>query len=216
MIQGGNMVDFEKISELMQRGKAKDVKVLVAEALESGAAANEILEKGLLRGMSVIGEKFKNNEIFVPEVLIAARAMNAGMDVLKPYMESGEIKSRGTVILGTVKGDLHDIGKNLVGMMMKGKGFNVVDIGTDAPVERFIEAARENNAGMIGCSALLTTTMEEMRSVVNAVKNSDLAGRVKVMVGGAPVTPAFAADIGADAYGENAASAAEEACRLFR
>ena len=157
---------------------------------------------------------FKNNEVFVPEVLIAARAMNAGMEVLKPYLVKDDVEPVGTVVIGTVKGDLHDIGKNLVGMMMKGKGFNVVDLGSDVTPEKFVEAARENNAKIIACSALLTTTMKEMANVVKAVDASDLKGKVKVMVGGAPVNDAFCQSIGADKYTPDAASAADAALEL--
>lgn len=207
------MSDLNQISEMMQRGKAKDVKALVAAALEEGTAASDILEKGLLSGMSVIGEKFKNNEIFVPEVLIAARAMNAGMEILRPYMESGDLKAKGKVVIGTVHGDLHDIGKNLVGMMMKGKGLEVIDLGVDVPAENFVRAAKDNNAQIICCSALLTTTMPEMKLVVDEVKKVGL--NVKVMVGGAPITQTFADSIGADCYTDDAASASDAACRLI-
>ncbi len=207
------MCDLNQISEMMQMGRAKDVKTLVSLALEDGVSASDILQGCLVAGMSVIGEKFKNDEIFVPEVLIAARAMNAGLEILKPFMETGELKSRGTIIIGTVHGDLHDIGKNLVAMMLKGKGFNVIDLGVDVPAEKFIEAAKDNNAQIICCSALLTTTMEEMGNVIKAVHSAGL--NVKIMVGGAPVTAAFAEKICADCYTEDAASAAEAACKLI-
>lgn len=208
------MADLQELSELMQRGRAKNVKVMTQELLDAGVSPKSILEDSFLAGMSIVGVKFKNNEVFVPEVLIAARAMNAGMDILKPYLIKEDVEPVGTVVLGTVKGDLHDIGKNLVGMMFKGKGFNVVDLGADVSAERFVEAARENNAKIIACSALLTTTMKEMGNVVKAVNSSDLKGKVRIMVGGAPVNDAFCQSIGADKYTPDAASAADAALEL--
>lgn len=208
------MADLQELSELMQRGRAKNVKVMTQELLDAGVSPKSILEDSFLAGMSIVGVKFKNNEVFVPEVLIAARAMNAGMDILKPYLIKEDVEPVGTIVLGTVKGDLHDIGKNLVGMMFKGKGFNVIDLGADVSAENFVEAARENNAKIIACSALLTTTMKEMGNVVKAVNSSDLKGKVKVMVGGAPVNDAFCQSIGADKYTPDAASAADAAVEL--
>lgn len=208
------MADLQELSELMQRGRAKNVKVMTQELLDAGVSPKSILEDSFLAGMSIVGVKFKNNEVFVPEVLIAARAMNAGMDILKPYLIKEDVEPVGTIVLGTVKGDLHDIGKNLVGMMFKGKGFNVIDLGADVSAENFVEAARENNAKIIACSALLTTTMKEMGNVVKAVNASDLKGKVKVMVGGAPVNDAFCQSIGADRYTPDAASAADAALEL--
>lgn len=205
------MAILEEISTLMQQGRAPKVKELVAQALEEGIGPKEILEDGLLSAMSIVGEKFKNNEVFVPEVLIAARAMNAGVEVLKPHLVSEGVESKGTVVLGTVKGDLHDIGKNLVKMMMEGKGLNVVDLGVDVSPEKFIEAAQENNAQIIACSALLTTTMGEMKNVVDALEAKGLRDQYKVMIGGAPVTQAYCEQIGADSYTEDAASAADAA-----
>ncbi|MDD6235802.1 MAG: corrinoid protein [Clostridiales bacterium] len=197
------------ISTLLQQGRAPKVKEKVQEALDQGISAKDILEEGLLSGMSVIGEKFKNNEVYVPEVLIAARAMNAGVAILKPYLVDAGVEAKGTVVIGTVKGDLHDIGKNLVKMMMEGKGLNVVDLGVDVSAEQFVSAAKENNADIIACSALLTTTMTEMKNVVDAVKAESLD--VKVMVGGAPVTQNFCDSIGANSYTPDAASAADAA-----
>ncbi|MFA7189926.1 MAG: corrinoid protein, partial [Sphaerochaetaceae bacterium] len=208
------MADLQELSDLMQRGRAKNVKIMTQELLDAGVSPKKILEESFLSGMNIVGVKFKNNEVFVPEVLIAARAMNAGMEVLKPYLVKDDVEPVGTVVIGTVKGDLHDIGKNLVGMMMKGKGFNVVDLGSDVTPEKFVEAARENNAKIIACSALLTTTMKEMANVVKAVDASDLKGKVKVMVGGAPVNDAFCQSIGADKYTPDAASAADAALEL--
>lgn len=202
------------ISENLQRGKAKVVKELVQQAIDEGMSAKEILEEGLLSGMSVIGEKFKNNEVFVPEVLIAARAMTKGIELLRPHLVADGVEEKGTVVIGTVKGDLHDIGKNLVRMMMEGKGLKVIDLGVDVPVEKFLEAARENDAQIIACSALLTTTMGEMRSVVEAVEASEMKDKVKVMIGGAPITQAFCDQIGADKYTPDAASAADVALAI--
>lgn len=208
------MAILEEMSAFLQKGRAKQVKELVAQAIEEGISAKDILEQGLLSGMSVIGDKFKNNEVFVPEVLVAARAMNAGVELLKPLLVSEGVETKGTVVLGTVKGDLHDIGKNLVKLMMEGKGLKVVDLGVDVPAEKFIAAAEENAADIIACSALLTTTMNEMKSVVDALEGTPLKGRVKVMIGGAPVTQTFCESIGADCYTEDAASAADAALKL--
>ncbi len=203
-----------EISELLQRGRSPKVKEGVQKALDEGIAPKDILEEGLLSGMSIIGEKFKNNEVFVPEVLIAARAMNAGIEILKPYLVAAGVESKGTAVIGTVKGDLHDIGKNLVKMMLEGKGLRVIDLGVDVPADKFVAAAKENDANIICCSALLTTTMGEMKSVVEAVKAEGLDSKVKVMVGGAPVTQNFCDSIGADCYTPDAASAADAALKL--
>lgn len=205
------MVDLNLISENLQKGRAKDVEALVTQALAENILAKDILEQGMMTGMAIIGEKFKKNEVFVPEVLIAARAMNMGMKVLKPALVSAGVEARGTVIIGTVKGDLHDIGKNLVGMMMEGAGLRVVDLGTDVSPERFVEAAKAESADIIACSALLTTTMTQMKNVVQAAESAGIRGKIKIMVGGAPVTDNFCAQIGADKYSADAASAAEVA-----
>lgn len=202
---------LEDISAKLQAGKAKDVKALVQQAIDEGIPAKQILEEGLLSGMSVIGEKFKNNEIFVPEVLIAARAMNMGASLLKPLLAESGVKATGKVCIGTVKGDLHDIGKNLVKMMLEGKGLEVIDLGTDVSPEAFVKAAQEENCQIICCSALLTTTMGVMGEVVKAVTDAGLRDKVKIMIGGAPVTEAFCRQIGADAYTPDAASAADRA-----
>ena len=204
------------ISENLQRGKAKVVKELVQQAIDEGVPAQQILDEGLLSGMSVVGEKFKNNEVFVPEVLVAARAMNMGAALLKPLLAESGMKASGRVCIGTVKGDLHDIGKNLVKMMMEGKGIEVIDLGTDVAPETFIKTAVEQDCQIIACSALLTTTMGEMKTVVDAVHQSDLNGKVKIMVGGAPVTEAFCEQIGADCYTADAASAADAAVELCK
>lgn len=205
---------LNEISEWLQKGHAPKVKAAVTKALEEGIPASEILENGLLAGMDIIGQKFKNNEVFVPEVLVAARAMNRGVEILRPYLVEDGVETKGTVILGTVKGDMHDIGKNLVRMMMEGKGLEVIDIGVDVPTESFLDAAREHNAKLICCSALLTTTMGEMKNVVDAVKASEMNGKVKIMIGGAPITQTFCEQIGADCYTPDAASAAEAALKF--
>lgn len=205
---------LNEISEWLQKGRAPKVKAAVTKALEEGIPASEILENGLLAGMDIIGQKFKNNEVFVPEVLVAARAMNRGVEILRPYLVEDGVETKGTVILGTVKGDMHDIGKNLVRMMMEGKGLEVIDIGVDVPTESFLDAAREHNAKLICCSALLTTTMGEMKNVVDAVKAFEMNGKVKIMIGGAPITQTFCEQIGADCYTPDAASAAEAALKF--
>jgi len=203
-----------EISENLQRGRAKIVKELVQKAIDEGTDVKAILEQGLLHGMGIIGDKFKKNEVYVPDVLIAARAMNAGTELLKPLLVTSGAKAKGKVVLGTVKGDLHDIGKNLVRMMMEGKGLEVIDLGVDVPTDKFIETAISSEADIIACSALLTTTMTEMKNVVDKVNASSLAGKVKIMVGGAPVTDNFRVSIGADAYAADAASAADEALAI--
>ena len=203
------------ISENLQKGKSNAVKELVREALDKGISAEDILEGGLIGGMDVIGTKFMKNEIYVPEVMLAARAMTAGMEVLRPVLAGAGVQPRGRVVIGTVKGDLHDIGKNLVKMMMEGKGIQVIDLGTDVPAERFISAAMEHEARIIACSALLTTTMPEMKKVVELLKEKGLRDKFTVMIGGAPVTDAYRESIGADIYTPDAGSAAEAAARVY-
>ena len=202
---------LEEISVKLQAGKAKLVKELVQQAIDQGIPAKDILEQGLLHGMGIIGEKFKNNEVFVPEVLVAARAMNQGAAVLKPLLVADNVKSAGKVCLGTIKGDLHDIGKNLVKMMLEGKGFEVIDLGADVAPETFIKTAQEENCQIIAISALLTTTMNVMADVVKLAEEAGIRDQFKIMVGGAPLTAAFAQKIGADAYTPDATSAAEVA-----
>ncbi len=206
---------LSEISENLQTGKAKVVAQLVEQALSEGISPQRILDDGLLVGMGIIGAKFKANEVFVPEVLVAARAMNRGVEVLKPRLAAEGLKAKGKAVIGTVKGDLHDIGKNLVKIMLEGKGLEVIDLGVDVSAERFLEAARENGAALICCSALLTTTMGEMKNVVELVKGSDLAKKVSIMIGGAPVTQAYCDQIGADRYTADAASAADAALELI-
>ena len=210
------MIVLSEISENLQRGKAKLVKEMVQTALDEGCDPERILNEGLLSGMNVIGEKFKNNEVYVPEVLVAARAMNMGMQVLKPALLGSGVKANGRVCIGTVQGDLHDIGKNLVRMMLEGKGLEVVDLGVDVAPETFVQTAIEQNCNIICCSALLTTTMGVMRDVVKAAEDAGVRDRVKIMVGGAPVTEAFCREIGADVYTSDAASAADAALALCR
>lgn len=206
---------LKDISDNLIKGKANDVKALVAQALEKGEKPVDVLNKGLLSGMGIVGERFKKNEVYVPEVLIAARAMKAGMEVLKPKLAAAGVQPLATVVIGTVKGDLHDIGKNLVGMMLEGAGLRVIDAGINVEASKFVETAKENKAQLIGVSALLTTTMTNMKGVVDALKASGLSGQTKVMIGGAPVTQAFSDEIGADGYAPDAASAADLAKALL-
>lgn len=204
------------ISENLQKGKAKIVKELVQQAISEGIPAQDILEQGLLAGMSIVGEKFKKNEVFVPEVLVAARAMNMGSGLLKPLLAEDGMKAVGRVCIGTVKGDLHDIGKNLVKMMMEGKGLEVVDLGTDVSPETYVKTAIDQNCQVICCSALLTTTMPVMGAVVKEAEKAGIRHKVKIMIGGAPVTEAFCRQIGADKYTADAASAADAAVEFCR
>lgn len=209
------MSKIQEVAEAVEKGKAKLVGGLVQEALDEGCDPVEILNQGMIDAMGVVGEKFKNNEIFVPEMLVAARAMKKGVEVLKPHLASGGTGTAGKMILGTVAGDLHDIGKNLVGMMIESAGFEVIDLGIDVPIEKFIEAVNENpDATLVGCSALLTTTMPALRDTVAALNEQPFRDRIKIMVGGAPITQAFADEIGADGYSEDAASAAQLAKQL--
>lgn len=207
---------LQEISAKVQAGRAKAVKELVPQAVENGIPASQILEEGLLAGLNVIGVKFKNNEVFVPEVLISARAMNQGVAILKPLLAQSGTKASGRVCIGTVKGDLHDIGKNLVKIMLEGKGLDVIDMGVDVTAEAFVQTAIEQNCQVIMCSALLTTTMSVMADVVAEAEKAGIRDRVRIMVGGAPVTETFCRQIGADAYTPDATSAAEKAVELCR
>ena len=200
-----------EISTFVQQGRSKNVQELVRKALEEGMAAKEILEEGLLAGIDVIGDKFKKNEVFLPEVLVSARAMNKGMELLRPYLIQDGVEAKGVAVTGTVKGDLHDIGKNLVKIMLEGKGITVIDLGTDVSPEAFVDAAIEHNANLICCSALLTTTMTEMKNVVEEATRRGIRDKVKIMVGGAPLTQSFCDSIGADSYTSDAASCADAA-----
>ena len=204
------------ISENLQKGKAKIVKELVTQAVEEGMSPEIILNEGLLAGMNVVGEKFKTNEIYVPEVLVAARAMNMGTQILKPLLAASGVAATGKVCIGTVQGDLHDIGKNLVKMMMEGKGLEVVDLGTDVSPETFVQTAIEQNCQVICCSALLTTTMSVMEEVVKKAEEAGIRDKVKIMIGGAPVSEDYCKKIGADCYTVDAASAADAAVEFCK
>ena len=207
---------YQQISEMLQKGKARDVKALVQQAIDAGLPAQEILEKGLMHGMNIIGEKFTKNEVFVPEVLVAARAMNMGSALLKPLLAADGVKASGRVCIGTVQGDLHDIGKNLVKLMLEAKGLEVIDLGNDVSPETFAQTAKEQNCQIICCSALLTTTMGIMADVVKAAENAGIRNQVKIMIGGAPISAEFCKSIGADVYTPDAASAADIAVKLCR
>ncbi len=207
------MADLQAMSEAVERGDMQAAVETVRQALEEGVSPETILNEGLIAGMTRLGVRFRKGEVFIPEVLIAARAMNAAMEVLEPKLVETGVEPRGKVVIGTVKQDLHDIGKNLVAMMLKGGGFQVTDLGVDVPPERFVEAVKENRPQIVALSALLTTTMPNMKEVVEALKAAGLSD-VKVMVGGAPVTQEFADQIGADGYAPDAGSAVDLAQRL--
>jgi 5-methyltetrahydrofolate--homocysteine methyltransferase len=205
---------LSKIASKLYAGEADEVAELVQSALDKGMSPNEVLQGGLIAGMDQVGKDFKAGELFVPEVLIAARAMHAGMNVLRPLLATSGAPSAGKMVIGTVKGDLHDIGKNLVKMMVEGAGFEVVDLGTDVAPDKFVAAVREHQPQLLGMSALLTTTMTGMKTTVEALQEAGVRSSVKVMIGGAPVTDAFAKQIGADAYAPDAASAVDVARQL--
>lgn len=207
--------DLERIKEDLVFGRKDKVVEGIKLALEQGYDVRDILDKGLIAGMNIVGDKFKRNEFYIPEVLLAARAMKAGMEVLTPLIVSSDVKPLGRVVIGTVKGDLHDIGKNLVATMLQGGGFEVIDLGVNVPAERFVKVAAEKEADLVCMSALLTTTMVQMEYVIKELESAGLRNRVKVMVGGAPVTQEFAEKIGADGYGEDAAVAVEKARELI-
>jgi len=201
------------ISEALQKGKADEVKTLVTQAIEENVDVKKVLEEGLIAGMDIIGGRFKRNEIYIPEVLIAARAMHAGMSILEPLLIKSGIKMIGKVAIGTVKGDLHDIGKNLVAMMYKGAGFDVQDLGVDVPAEKYVEAAADG-ADIVGCSALLTTTMVQMKNIIESLKEKGTTA--KIIIGGAPVTQNYCDEIGADGYAADAATAVEVGKSLIK
>lgn len=209
------MANFREIADALKAGNAPKVKELVQAAVDSGVDPGQLVNEALIVGMSEIGVLFKNNEVYVPEVLIAARAMHAGLSILKPLLAEKDVKPIGKVVLGTVKGDLHDIGKNLVGMMLEGAGFEVVDVGIDVAPEKFVEALKNSGAEILAMSALLTTTMPGMKDTIEALKAAGLRDQVKVMIGGAPITQSFADEIGADGYAGDAASAADLAKELI-
>ena len=204
---------LDKMQDALIAGRKAEVESLVDQALAAGLPAARILNEGLIPGMERLGVQFKNNEVFIPEVLVAARAMNAGLGKLEPHLAKAGVKPRGVVVIGTVKGDLHDIGKNLVSMMLRGNGYKIVDLGVDVAPEKYLAAARESGAGAIALSALLTTTMVQMKAVVEAVGQAGLG--VPVVIGGAPVTRDYADRIGAQGYAPDAASAVEEIGRLI-
>lgn len=208
-------MDLKEIAQAVLQGNAKKTKELVEQALSSGISAQEIINKGLIAGMNVVGGKFKNNEYYIPEVLISARAMHTGMDVVKSQLVGEEIPNIGCMVLGTVKGDLHDIGKNLVKMMLEGAGFKVIDLGIDIPPEKFVEEVKNHKPELVGMSALLTTTMVMMKDVISALEKANLRNNIKIMVGGAPLTESYAKEIGADGYAPDAASAVDKAKELI-
>lgn len=209
------MVDLKRLKENVINGKADEVKELTQKALDEGQDVEKILNSALIAGMDVVGEKFKKNEFYVPEMLIAARAMKAGMEVLRPVLVDKGVKGSGKIVLGTAQGDLHDIGKNLVGMMLEGAGFEIINLGTDVSSEKYVEAVKENNAQLVGVSALLTTTMVHMKDVVKAMEEAGLREKVKIMIGGAPITQSYADEIGADGYAPDAASAVDKAKKIL-
>ena len=206
---------FETIQAQLTAGQADAVAQLVQQALDEGNSPKDILEGALLPAMDVVGDKFKNNQVFLPEVLIAARAMNAGTNVLRPLLVGENAESKGVAVAGTVKGDMHDIGKNLVRMLMEGKGITVVDLGANVAPEKYLAAVKEHNADIVVCSALLSTTMGEMKNVIDLFEREGMRDKVKIMVGGAPVTQEFCDEIGADAYTPDAASAANWAAEYL-
>lgn len=208
------MADLQALAEALIRGDRDTVAKLTQAAIDEGVPPKQILDEGLVAGMNVVGEKFKANEFYVPEVLIAARAMHAGMDLLKPLLIASDVEPVGVVAIGTVKGDLHDIGKNLVAMMLEGAGFEIHDLGVDVPPEKFVEEVK-GGASVVALSALLTTTMPSMVDVINATKEAGLRDQVKIMIGGAPVTQSYADEIGADGYAPDAASAVDKARELL-
>ncbi|MBU4227559.1 corrinoid protein [bacterium] len=210
------MVELKELQEALFRGDILKVKEITQKALWEKIEPKEILEQGLIKGMKVVGIKFKNNEIFLPEVLLASQAMYGGLELLQPKLIKSGVKAVGKVIIGTAKGDLHDIGKNLVAMMLRGGGFEVIDLGIDIPPEKFLKASQEHQPDIVGISALLTTTMIGMMDVITIFKKAGLRNKIKVMVGGAPVTQEFANEIGADVYAPDAASAVDKARELLK
>ncbi|MFH1778308.1 MAG: corrinoid protein [Candidatus Omnitrophota bacterium] len=207
------MTNLAKLKDLILQGRIKEVEELVKAAIYENVPARDILDNGLIAGMNVVGLKFKANEIFIPEVLIAAKAMSAGVKLLETLLIEQGCQPKGRIVIGTVRGDLHDIGKNIVGMMFKGAGFKIIDLGIDVPVEKFINAARENKAELVAMSALITTSMPVMKKVISALKQENILA--KTMIGGAPVTGEFATQIGADGYAADAASAVDLAKSLL-
>ena len=202
---------YGKMSEALIAGNIEEEKKLTQQALDAGSEAGEILNKGLLPGMDIVGQRFKAAEMFIPEVLRSAKTMGAAMEIIRPLLSDTDAAGSGTVVIGTMEGDLHDIGKNLVGMMLEGAGFTIVDLGTSVEPQKFVDAAKEHKPKIVGMSALLTTTMPKMGETVNALKEAGIRDQIKIMAGGAPVTQDFVDEIGADAYGSNATAAVEKA-----
>lgn len=206
---------FEEIADEIHKGNSESVEELTKKALSQDVSAEDILNNGLVAGMNIVSEKFKNNEIFIPEVLISAKSMYSGLGIIKPLLAESNVKSKGKVVIGTVRGDLHDIGKNIVAMLLQGAGFDIIDLGADVPKEKFLEFVKKEEADILGMSALLTTTMINMKETIETLKNAGLRENVKVIVGGAPVTESYAAQIGADGYAPDAASAVDLTKRLL-
>ena len=209
------MAELKEIASALERGDAPAVGKMTQDALDEGVSPEKILDGALIAGMQVVGERFKNNDIYLPEVLIAARAMDSGMQALEPHLVKAGVKPAGTIAVGTIRGDLHDIGKNLVAMMMRGNGFKVIDLGIDVTPEKFIETAKEQDVDIIGMSALLTTTMPSMKTTIEGLQKAGMLDKVKVMIGGAPVTQRYADEIGADGYAPDAGSAVDKAKALL-
>lgn len=207
---------FEEIADEVIKGNSNSVEELTKKALSQNISAEEILNNGLVGGMSIVSEKFKNNETFIPEVLISAKSMNTGLEILKPLLAKTKVKPLGKVVIGTVKGDLHDIGKNIVAMLLKGAGFEVIDLGADVPKEKFLEYVKKESADIVGMSALLTTTMVSMKETIDTLKSAGLRDNVKVIIGGAPVTESYASQINADGYASDAASAVDLSKKLLK
>jgi len=206
---------FEEIADEVVKGNSSSVEELTKKALSQNISAEEILNNGLVGGMGIVSEKFKNNEIFIPEVLISAKSMNTGLEILKPLLAEAKVKPLGKVVIGTVKGDLHDIGKNIVAMLLKGAGFEVIDLGADVPKEKFLEYVKKERADIVGMSALLTTTMVSMKETIQTLKDAGLRDNVKIIIGGAPVTESYAVQIDADGYASDAASAVDMSKKLL-
>lgn len=209
------MVNYEQLSQSVIAGQMDQVKTLTKQHIDNGADPLEIINQGLIQGMNVVGARFKVGDMFVPEVLMSARAMNAGMDLVKPLLVGKDVPTLGTVVIGTVKGDLHDIGKNLVAMMLESSGYTVINLGVDVSPEQFTKAVKDNNPNIVGMSALLTTTMLSMKDTIEMLKEEGLRDKVKVMIGGAPITDSFAEEIGADGFAPDAASATELCQKLL-
>jgi 5-methyltetrahydrofolate--homocysteine methyltransferase len=209
------MIDLQNLSTAIIDGDRDRTLALIRAALDRGVPPEELLNRWMIPAMGEVGARFERQEYFVPEMLVAARAMQGGLTLLRPLLIQRDVRPLATVVIGTVRGDLHDIGKNLVAMMLEGAGFQVIDLGVDVPPERFVQAVSEHGAEVLGLSALLTTTMPEMRTVVRAVADAGLRGRVKILIGGAPVTSGYASHIGADGYGEHAGAAAALARRVL-